>query len=410
MFQPLEKISAEELKLRRDRLINNLNKILPEHQGIFVFSRLNLYYLSGTMAHGVLFISRDGEPILLCRQGIARTRLESSLENIREFKSYSQVPNILKEQGLFPKGPNALVGAEMNWLPWNLANLFQAKLPELTFKPADLAIAKTVSIKTAWELKKMRLAGQRQAKALREIIPKLIHPGQNELEIALLAQDVFFSLGHCGITRMASPGEEVLFGHVSAGDSGNYPSYFNGPLGVRGMHPAAPYLGYPGKIWQKNTPMMIDVGFVLEGYNTDCSLNYWAGRAEDIPAEAMRVQNFCEDVHEWLAENLKPGQIPSALYFHCLDWAKKEGLADSFMGYDGNQVVFVGHGIGLTIDSYPVLAKGFDDPLEEGMTIALEPKSCLTDFGCLGAEDTYLVTPQGGECLTGFKKGFICID
>ncbi|MDD2393822.1 MAG: M24 family metallopeptidase, partial [Eubacteriales bacterium] len=60
-----------------------------------------------------------------------------------------------------------------------------------------------------------------------------------------------------------------------------------------------------------------------------------------------------------------------------------------------------GHGVGLHIDEYPVIAGGFREPLQEGMTIALEPKKGIEGFGMVGVEDTYVVTPEGGRCLTG---------
>ena len=44
------------------------------------------------------------------------------------------------------------------------------------------------------------------------------------------------------------------------------------------------------------------------------------------------------------------------------------------MGYGRHTVKFLGHGIGLWIDEIPVIAKGFDEPLQEGMVFAIEPK------------------------------------
>jgi hypothetical protein len=44
------------------------------------------------------------------------------------------------------------------------------------------------------------------------------------------------------------------------------------------------------------------------------------------------------------------------------------------MGYGGQRITFVGHGIGLDLDEYPFLAKGQKITLEEGMAVALEPK------------------------------------
>ena len=70
---------------------------------------------------------------------------------------------------------------------------------------------------------------------------------------------------------------------------------------------------------------------------------------------------------------------------------------------------FVGHGIGLAIDEYPVLAKGFDLPLEEDMVLAVEPKIGLPGVGMVGVENTFVVTAGGGRCLTGDRYGIICI-
>jgi Xaa-Pro aminopeptidase len=70
-------------------------------------------------------------------------------------------------------------------------------------------------------------------------------------------------------------------------------------------------------------------------------------------------------------------------------------------GYGNRRVKFLGHGIGLQVDGYPVIAEGFNDPLETGMTIALEPKKGLAGIGMAGVEDTFVVTPEGGRCITG---------
>ncbi len=61
---------------------------------------------------------------------------------------------------------------------------------------------------------------------------------------------------------------------------------------------------------------------------------------------------------------------------------------------------FVGHGIGLEIDERPVLAPGFDDPLEPGVVFALEPKFLFPGEFAVGVENSYAVTPDGVEQLT----------
>ena len=66
-------------------------------------------------------------------------------------------------------------------------------------------------------------------------------------------------------------------------------------------------------------------------------------------------------------------------------------------------------GVGLLIDELPVIAKGFDEPLEKGMVFALEPKKGIKGVGMVGIENTFIVTEGGGECITGKSKGLISV-
>ena len=70
------------------------------------------------------------------------------------------------------------------------------------------------------------------------------------------------------------------------------------------------------------------------------------------------------------------------------------------MGFGSNQVLFLGHGIGLVIDEFPVIAGRVESPLQENMIIAVEPKKGIAGIGLVGVENTFLVTERGGEKLT----------
>jgi len=67
----------------------------------------------------------------------------------------------------------------------------------------------------------------------------------------------------------------------------------------------------------------------------------------------------------------------------------------------------LGHGIGLVVDEWPVIAEGFDEPLEQNMALAIEPKKGMPGVGMVGIENTFLVTTQGGRGLTGESPGLI---
>ncbi|MNG22053.1 Xaa-Pro dipeptidase [compost metagenome] len=91
---------------------------------------------------------------------------------------------------------------------------------------------------------------------------------------------------------------------------------------------------------------------------------------------------------------LVEGTRCSDVYAASLRMAAAAGLSEHFMGFGTDQVRFLGHGIGLEIDEWPVLANGFDIPLEAGMVIAVEPKFTFPGIGVVGLENSYAI--QGG--------------
>jgi Xaa-Pro aminopeptidase len=406
-FEALERLPESEMLARQATVRQLLAETAPQAGGLLVFSRLAIYYLTGSWANGLLWLPLAGEPVLLCRKGRERAVLESPLAAIISFRSFGDIAPLCEQAGS-PLAP--VCAAEQAGLPWNLANLLTARLPGTAFVSGDAALAMAQAYKSEWELAKMRLCGARHNEGLHARLPGRIKPGMTEREITGACFDVFYELGHQGQLRMGSYGEEIFLGHIAVGDSANYPSVFNGPVGLRGAHPALPFFGYAGTVWKKRQVLTIDNGFSLEGYSTDKTQIYFAGKASAIPDLARRGHDLCVAVQQAVAERLVPGAIPSELYALSLEMADKAGLSEGFMGLGENQVRFLGHGIGLTIDGWPVLAKGFDMPLRAGMTLALEPKFGIPDLGMVGVENTFEVTEQGGRCLTGQNYDILCID
>lgn len=407
MFEPISRIPDEELKRRRDAVRAHLQTLAPEAGGILVFSRLNIYYLTGTFGQGVLWLPLSGEPVLLIRKGVNRARLEAGVEQIHSFKSYSELPGLCADAGS-PFTPT--VAAVMAGLTWQLGNMLAAKLKDYTIVPGDHAVTLAKMVKSEYELDILRRCGEKHHRCLYDILPTRMRPGMTEREISHLAWQVFFEEGHMGILRMQAHGEEAFLGHVSAGDSGNYPSGFNGPLGLRGEHPASALMGNEGKVWEMGEPLMLDIGFQIEGYHTDKTQAYFAGAESAKTDDIRRAHDFCMELQGWLCATAAPGVTPEELYLHCLDAAKKRGYAEGFMGLDENQVPFVGHGIGLTIDEFPPIAKGFTQPLEQGMVLAFEPKQSLRGVAMVGVENTFEITADGCRCISGDKYDMVPVE
>lgn len=407
MFEAISRIPAQELQRRQDSVRRHLQTVAPEAGGILVFSRLNIYYLTGTFGQGVLWLPMTGEPVLLIRKGVNRARIEAGVKHILSFKSYSELAPLCAEVGS-PFTPT--VAAVMAGLTWSLGNMLAAKLKDHTIVPGDHAVALAKMVKSEYELDILRRCGEKHHRCLHDILPTMIHPGMTEREIAHKAWEVFFSEGHMGILRMQAHGEEAFLGHVSAGDSGNYPSGFNGPLGLRGEHPASALMGNVNKVWKAGEPLMLDIGFQLEGYHTDKTQAYFAGPESAKTDEIRRAHDFCIELQDWMCATAKPGVTPEELYVHCVEEADRRGYAEGFMGLDENQVPFVGHGIGLTIDEFPPIAKGFDQPLEQGMVLAFEPKQGIRNVAMVGVENTFEITADGCRCISGDRYDMVPVE
>ena len=146
-----------------------------------------------------------------------------------------------------------------------------------------------------------------------------------------------------------------------------------------------------------------DIGFGMNGYHTDkTQVYFFRGSRPDaqIPAEALDAHAQCVEIQREIARRLVPGAIPDQIYADVMAGLSPE-FQQNFQGFGARQVRFLGHGIGLQVDEYPVIARGFTEPLQENVVLAVEPKKGIAGFGTVGVEDSFVVTPEGGRCLTG---------
>jgi len=104
-------------------------------------------------------------------------------------------------------------------------------------------------------------------------------------------------------------------------------------------------------------------------------------------------------INSELIKCIKPGTPAEEPYILAVKLAEEMGYKDNFMGYKEDKVKFVGHGIGLELDEFPILAKGVKTPIMPGMTFALEPKFVFPE-GAIGTENSFVMTENGPEYLS----------
>jgi len=394
-----KKVPLSELLDRMNRFRKRMDLSCPDWHWVIVFSKVNQYYFTGTMQDGMLIIPKDDEPVYWVRRSYERALDESTFPNIRPMKSYRDAASYMRNI------PDVLY-TETGIVPYAMLQRLQKYFPFKHIKSADQSIMAVRARKSKYELDIIIKAGKIHQKILEQRVPELLEEGMSESDLAIRLFNVLMEEGHHGFARFGMFDTNLGIGQLGFGESSLYPTYFDGPGGNYGLSSAMPFWGSRDRKLKKGDFVFVDVTFGLDGYHTDKTMNYMFGKP--IPDEAIVIHNRCIEIQRKAASMLIPGAVPAVIYNEVIKDLDSEFL-EHFMGFGNQKVKFIGHGVGLQIDEVPVIAPGFTEPLEENMVIALEPKRGVPNIGLMGTENTWLVTSEGGLCLTGDTQGLIMI-
>ena len=390
------KVPATELSDRLNRFRARMDNRAPGWELAAITAKIPLYYFTGTMQDGMLLIPQDGDAVFWVRQSFERATDESLFPDIRSMRSYRDIAAVTKD---VPE----TVYLETDLMPIAQLERIRKYLPFSDIRSVDGHVGAVRAKKSPYELKLMEHAGKIHRRVLEDIVPGMLSEGLDEATLTCDLYSVMVREGHQGLIRFGMF-NEMLLGQIGFGTSSICPTCVNTPGGIYGMHPSSPQMGSPHRKLKHGELVVIDIGCGYKGYQTDKTLSYMFGKA--IPDHAVRAHERCVEIQDAMASMLKPGAVPSDIYRNIMAGLEPEFLTN-FMGYGKHKVKFLGHGIGLWIDEIPVIAEGFNEPLEEGMVFALEPKKGIPRVGLVGIENTFVVTPQGGRSLTGKSKGLL---
>ena len=391
-------LDRAELERRRARFIQRMNGEFPGWDTAILLHKVNQYYFLGTMQDGILLIHPDDSYSYHVRRGVERALAESPLEAIYPMDTYRDAAErVGKDLGK--------VYLDMEMAPYGMVERLKRAFQMESLGSLDRAVLDARAVKSAYELYWMMEAGKAHA-ALMERVPSFLVEGMTEAELVGKLFDTMMHLGYQGITRFRSFGTEIVMGQFGFGESSLIPSSFDGPAGHRGMGPAVPLAGSRDRRLQKGDLVFVDCGFGMKGYHTDKTQVFSYG--EKPEGALLEAHQCCMELEENIAKRLVPGAIPQKIYEDMMAKVPREYERD-FMGFDGRTVKFLGHGIGLFVDEMPVIAKGFDAPLEKGTTLALEPKIGMRGRGMVGVEETHVVSDEGGKCITGGGREILVV-
>lgn len=388
-------LTIDECRDEHRRRQKTLQRLIAEAgmDGALIAQAADLVYLTGTYQNMHLYVPAEGEPLLMVRRDLEAARADAMVDNIVPLRSFRDLPRLVADAGL-PR-PERL-GLEFDVLPVAFFQQYQRVFPGTDFADCSAILRRQRAVKSVYELALLRAAGRRMD-ALYARLPEVIEAGRSEAELAGRFEALARAAGHQGLVRMRGFNAEVFWGHFVAGAGAARPGPFEGAVGGPGVGPAFRF-GSGMRPVGRDEPIIVDYPGVFDGYLVDMTRIVVVGR---LDPELERAYRVALEIQERLVEAARPGTAAGALYDLALAAAREAGLEDFFMGH-GNPVPFVGHGVGIELNEWPVAARGVPDELEDGNVLALEPKFVFPGRGTVGIENTFIVGAAGLERVTNF--------
>jgi len=383
-------ITCEESNHRISTMQNQL-KEKGLDGALFIFP-IDVYYFSGTRQNATLWVPVAGDPILMVRKSFSRAKSESPIIDIRLFPSSKEFATVIPAEAL-------KVGFTYDVAPVQQLNFYAKLLAGREFVDISPLNREIRSVKSTFELGQIKRSGDALSSIFLKV-PDFLQEGMRELDLAAEFEYRLRKAGNEGYVRMRAYNQELFGGLALSSGAASY-GFFDGAVTGKGLSNASPQ-GASLELIARNMPIMIDFTGVFKGYITDMTRMFVIGV---LDPELQRAFDLALQIQNYLQSELKPGAICEELFFKAIEMAEQGGFGDKFMGMPGEQARFVGHGVGLELDEFPVIAQGFKAPLQSGQTIAIEPKFVIPGKGVIGIENTFAVSSQGGIKMTDIPDG-----
>ena len=371
--------------------IKKLQSQMGDMDGVLLFHSVDMCYFSGTAQDGLVYIPRDEETVVMMRRSLERAKQESPLE-VRPLKN---MRNLKLDLGIPAK---ATIGLEMDVLPCSYYFKADTALEDALFVDVAERIKHIRSVKSEFELGLIKEAA-RILDAGFSSVPDFLEEGMTEVDLICKIESVMRCMGHQGSLRFRKFNSIVPLGHVMSGPQAALQSFLASPTGGRGTSLIFPQGAGFSRI-KRNEPIFVDCVGIYNGYIADATRIFSLGKLEARLQDAYHAA--CQ-IEEAVAGELVAGRTGRELFELSEAMGEKLGYQDFLGGTNGNKCGFVGHGVGLELDEYPVLGP-LDHELDCNMTIAIEPKMIYPDKGVLGIEDTFLTTAGGAVSLTNMPR------
>ena len=389
--------------------IDRIQKAMVEQGFDVLFSRLsvNVVFFTGHWSGNhaaAAIVPASGRPTLLVAEtevddaavDLDRTTLDiatyafesaTELRGITDSMAAVALPSIFKRMGV----SDGVIGIEQSFEDGALARLMgdfkypaeptwtvlRQTFPEATLKDATGLISRLRWVKTPEEVeavkKAIRIASLGFAAA-----QEAAKPGMTEAELTAILEAEILTQGT---------------GRNGAKFSRGFPSIYSGPRSaIQYTHWACS----SGRVVQENEIIIMELGSVTDGYWCDITRHACAGTP---PKKAVEIYEIALEAQRRGIEMAKPGVPVGDIDRACHAYIAEVGYGDHFPHASG-------HGVGFNYHEGPPVHRAFQEPLEKGMLLCVEPGIYLPgEFG-IRPEDIILITEDGAEVLTDHPHTF----
>lgn len=385
------KVPGAELINRLKKFTTFMDMADDTWRYIFIFNPVNIYYFTGTMQDGILFIQRDEEPVYFVKRSVERAAEEIRYCKVMAYKELQDIKNELALNVFFP----AFV--DKSFVTIKLLEEFNSQFEFGKIYSCDTALNMCRSVKSKYELDILKEAGAIHADIMTNIVPELLTEDISERDAALLIFNEFMKNGHQGIVRFERAGMEFQTVNVAFGESSLNIYKYDIPAGITGLYAASPFFGSSKITLKQNDLITIPSVFGVNGYHSICTYCYAFNSLIDY---IRRQHEHCKTLKDLAVLILKSGAKASDIYTEIMDNIHPE-IQGTFMGLGDSTLTHLGRGTGLAVDEFPIISKNNDKPLVENMVINLGFFSSLEGYGVTGMQHTYIVTAEGGVSING---------
>jgi Xaa-Pro aminopeptidase len=329
-------------------------------QPLLVTNPINVKYLVGfDSSNCALVVERD------------RTRLFTDFRYIQSARAVEGVEVVETKRDTIGALGELLTGQQVSFeglLPYVLYERLRSAGVELT--SAEPTIERLRAVKDESELASLRKACAITDRAY-ERLAEVQFSGRTERDVSWELQQIFHEEG----------AEQIAFEFiVGAGPTGSSPHARAGDRVIRA-----------GEL------VVIDAGCVVDGYASDYTRTFAVGSVNGEMREAYDVVLAAQQA---ALEGIRAG----------ISGVEADAFARAVIDsspFRGNFGHGLGHGLGLDVHESPRLSTESDDTLVTGNVVTVEPGIYVEGSFGIRIEDDVVVTENGIENLTGFRKDWI---